>query len=155
VSWEGAKVLHKAPYRNPSLYSGSQLLAFAIFAKEEFSIDKLQLLIEGKAEGKPLKIMIENKQTTTDNLIHTLTASKVIRDLEEGKEKKRFLFILKGASEYHTDAGQLKQGIQSQTVEKVIEQLGLAYNLASSQTSFVAVDKRGGKAVERSMTIVR
>ena len=84
MSWNGGKVIHKAPFRNPSLYSGSQLLAFAIFEKEEFSLEKLQMLIEGKDEGKSLQIQVSNTHTLHDNLIHTITASKVIRDLEEG-----------------------------------------------------------------------
>lgn len=86
LQWTGANVVYAAPYRIPCLFSGSQLISYAIFSKEDFSIEKVKAMLEGKEDGKSAQvpIVIQESHVLNDNLIHTLAASRVIKDLESG-----------------------------------------------------------------------
>lgn len=65
----------------------------------------------------------------TDSLIHKMAARSLIRDLEEGRSK------------WHA------QSKSTEEIRDEIVRLGLLYQLASSETSFLAIDKEEDKAI--------
>ena len=107
----------------PDAYPSTPSIYFAIINTR--TVPK-QVVIRGKADGKDVSIRVDvesvkfgRKLFSEPPFIHTLAAHKLIRDLEDGSAK----------------------GKQSETVQREeIVRLGEYYQLASSHTSFVAVD---------------
>lgn len=106
----------------PEAHSFVRSVYFAIIPTE--TVPK-QVVIRGKADGKEVLIHVDVESTKFGHgpsgppFIHTLAAHRLIRDLEAGDSK----------------------GKRSETDQrKEIVRLGEYYQLASSHTSFVAVD---------------
>lgn len=106
----------------PEVYPFSRSLYFAIISTE--TVPK-QVIIQGKADGKEVLIRVDvesakfGRRFSDPPFIHTLAAHRLIRDLENGDAK----------------------GKHSETdLRREIVELGEYYQLASSHTSFVAVD---------------
>ena len=104
------------------VYPSDRSLYFAIISTT--TIPK-QVIVRGKVDGKEVLMRVDvesakfGRRISEPPFIHTLAAHRLIRDLEEGDAK----------------------GKSSQTDQrKEIVKLGEYYQLASSQTSFVAVD---------------
>lgn len=117
-------LVQQSPPESPlqEMYPSSRALFFAIIRTK--SIPK-QVVIRGKVDGKEVSIRVDvesskfGRRLSDPPFIHTLAANRLIRDLEDGGSK-----------------GKLPETAQR---EKIV-QLGEFYQLASSQTSFVAVD---------------
>ena len=106
----------------PEVYPFIRSMYFAIIPTN--TVPK-RVIIRGKANGKEVLIHVDvesvkfGHKLSEPPFIHTLAARRLIRDLEEGDAK----------------------GKRSETDQrKEIVELGEYYQLASSQTSFVAVD---------------
>ena len=106
----------------PEVYPFSRSLYLAIISTE--TVPK-QVIIQGKADGKEVLIRVDvesakfGRRFSDPPFIHTLAAHRLIRDLENGDAK----------------------GKHSETdLRREIVELGEYYQLASSHTSFVAVD---------------
>lgn len=110
----------------PEVYAFDRSLYFAIISAE--TVPK-QVVIRGKANGKEvfIRVDVENAKLgrrisdpplSDPPFIHTLAARGLIRDLEAGGVK----------------------GKEPEAVQREIVRLGEYYQLASSHTSFVAVD---------------
>lgn len=106
----------------PEMYPSSRSVFFAIIHTKAAP---KQVVIRGKVDGKDESILVEVEsmkfggRLSEPPFIHTLAANRLIRDLEDGNVK----------------------GKQSQiTQREKIVRLGEYYQLASSHTSFVAVD---------------
>ena len=106
----------------PEMYPSTRTIFFAIVHAKTAP---RQVVIRGKVDGKDESIVVEvesvkfGRRLSEPPFIHTLAANRLIRDLERGDVK----------------------GKQSQTTQRQeIIRLGEYYQLASSYTSFVAVD---------------
>jgi hypothetical protein len=106
----------------PEMYSSSRSLFFAIIRTKNVPE---QVVIRGRANGEDVSIRVDvesmkfGRQLSDPPFIHTLAANRLIRDLEDGNAK-----------------GKQPEAVQ----RKEIVELGEYYQLASSHTSFVAVD---------------
>jgi hypothetical protein len=107
----------------PELYPSSRSVYFAIMPA---NTAPKQVVIRGKANGTDVLIRVDvesmkfGRKLSEPPFIHTLAAHRLIRDLEEGDTK----------------------GKGSETAQRrEIIRLGKYYQLASSHTSFVAVDR--------------
>ena len=106
----------------PEVYPSSRSLYFAIIPTN--TVPK-QVIIRGKANGKDVFIRVDvesakfGRKFLEPPFIHTLAAHRLIRDLEDDNTKGK-----------QSEAAQRRE----------IVRLGEYYQLASSHTSFVAVD---------------
>lgn len=106
----------------PEMYPSSRSSFFAII--HTGAVPK-QVVIRGKVDGKDVSISVDVESVkfggrlSDPPFIHTLTAHRLIRDLENGSAKGKQPEI---------------------TQRREIVRLGEYYQLASSHTSFVAVD---------------
>lgn len=106
----------------PEMYPSSRSVLFAIIHTR--AVPK-QVVVRGKVDGKDVFIRVDvesakfGRQLSKPPFIHTLAANRLIRDLEDENAK-----------------GKLSEITQRREVVK----LGEYYQLASSHTSFVAVD---------------
>lgn len=125
VDWAaGTSPLQQSPpeLSIPELYPSTRSVYFAIVHTDTIPE---QVVIRGKVDGKDVFISVEvesvkfGRRPSEPPFIHTLAANRLIRDLEDGNAK----------------------GKQSQVTQREeIVRLGEYYQLASSHTSFVAVD---------------
>lgn len=106
----------------PEMYPSDRSLFFAIVHAKTAP---KQVVIRGKVDGKDESICVDvesvkfGRRFTEPLFIHTLAANRLIRDLEDGNA-----------------GGRLSQTARREEIVK----LGEYYQLASSHTSFVAVD---------------
>lgn len=106
----------------PEMYPSTRSIFFSILHTR--AVPK-QVVIHGKVDGKDVSIRVDVESTkfgrklSEPPLIHTLAANRLIRDLEDGNRKGK-----------RSEAAQRRE----------IVRLGEQYQLASSHTSFVAVD---------------
>lgn len=125
--------VQQAPRNLAPLYPGSRLHAYALL-KAAKDLPQTIFLRGELASGQKLELavpVVRSQLATTDKsdpspLIHTIAARKLIQDLEDGK---------------HDLAVKDDLELTKRTVEAAIVRLGKTYSLASSQTSFVAVDE--------------
>ena len=106
----------------PEVFPFSRSVYFAIIPTD--AVPK-QVVIRGKANGRDVSIHVDvesmkfGRRASEPPFIHTLAAHRLIRDLEDGRAN----------------------GKRSETAQREeIVRLGVYYQLASSYTSFVAVD---------------
>ena len=106
----------------PEVYPFTRSVYFAIIPTDTVP---RQVVIRGKANGKDVSIHVDvesmkfGRRMSEPPFIHALAAHRLIRDLEDGRAK----------------------GKRSETAQREeIVRLGEYYQLASSHTSFVAVD---------------
>ncbi|BGP23824.1 von Willebrand domain containing protein [Rhodotorula toruloides] len=125
--------IQQAPRDLAPLYPGSRLHAYAILKSAE-DLPETVFLRGELASGQKLELavpVLRSQLATADKAgspppIHTIAARKVIQDLEDGK---------------HDLAVTDDLDLTKRTVEAAIVRVGKRYSLASSQTSFVAVDE--------------
>eukprot|EP00026_Physarum_polycephalum_P010569 Phypoly_transcript_10735.p1 GENE.Phypoly_transcript_10735~~Phypoly_transcript_10735.p1 ORF type:complete len:422 (+),score=61.17 Phypoly_transcript_10735:56-1267(+) len=125
----------KAPERLPPIFAGDLYKIYALVPDSTVNLAKAQLQATGKAGKLNMNIDLKSAGAETliqGKLIHLLAAKQLIREIEEGAFRKTM------------DDAQQKNEIVN---------LGVAYNLASKHTSFVAVEERV-KPVEGSMNLV-
>jgi len=133
----------QAPYLAPNLINGKRFLIFYIVEGEENVPDKIQVTSDVVNTQNTIQYEIvselffhTSKEASDDvenNLIHKMACRSLIRDLEEGESKLH----LKGIS-------------SQENIEREIARLGIKYEIASSQTSFIAVDNEGWNEKKRS-----
>ncbi|KNC51829.1 von Willebrand domain-containing protein [Thecamonas trahens ATCC 50062] len=121
----------QAPYRAPPIFNGDRFVAFAFFKPSFGSLARLRLY---DASGKvDFAVALETLPTIEGETVHALAARALIRDLEEG------------SSYMHAT------GANTAAIDAEIVRLGTAFSLASTKTSFVAVEIRSD--VEREEVI--
>lgn len=129
VEWTGAVVTLQAPYRAPAVFNGE---AAVVYARVEAGA-AATVTLSGDAEGMPVRwsVPVDLGAARPGTLLATLAARAAIRDLEEG------------TSALHARArGSAQRGRREKRVAEAIVKLALAHHLASSETSFVAVERR-------------
>jgi Ca-activated chloride channel homolog len=131
VEWQGAAVKLQAPHRPPAIFNGEPAVLYARLEAQGAAT----VILSGTAEGKPVSwtLPVDAGAAAPGDLLATLAARVAIRDLEEGTsalhEEKR---------------GSAQRGRREERVKKEIVALATAYRLASSETSFVAIEHREG-----------
>jgi len=131
VEWKGVSVRMQAPHRPPAIFNGEPAVLYARFEGEGPGT----VTLTGAADGKPLSwsLSVDPAQAGPGDLLATLAARAAIRDLEEGTS------ALQGSGR-----GSAQRGRREERIRKEIVALATAYRLASSETSFVAVEQREG-----------
>ncbi|KAK4334305.1 von Willebrand factor type A domain-domain containing protein [Rhodotorula toruloides] len=125
--------IQQAPRDLSPLYPGSRLHAYAIL-KSAKDLPETVFLRGELASGQKLELavpVVRSQLATVESSnfpppIHTIAARKLIQDLEDGK---------------HDLGVKDDLDLTKRTVEAAAVRLGKTYSLASSQTSFVAVDE--------------
>ena len=125
-----------APSTLQSLYSGSRLHAYGIVTPASLLLDKVVLRGE-LATGQQLKLdvpLVKVRPSASPNsppLLHALAARKLIQELEDGS---------------HVIAPPGTEGdLAARTLKAAVVRLGKRYSLATTHTSFVAVDEDDAK----------
>lgn len=90
----------------------------------------MSLSARGPKGPLSFSLRVDPEYAHRGNLIGTLCARTLIRDLEEGM------------SPLHDRRGSLQERVAKDRVKEEIVRLGVTYGLASRETSFVAVEKR-------------
>jgi len=89
------------------------------------------------------ELPVDPEKAVEGSTVGALAARAEIRDLEEG------------TSRLHEKGGSKQRGRRETRITKAIVELGVRYGLASSQTSFVAVEEReGDEAKERGRLVL-
>ena len=117
-----ASAVVQAPYSAPALFNGERFVAFAFF-KPSFGTPARLRLYDASGEID-FAVSLETLQAVEGETVHALAARALIRDLEEGSSYM-----------HATAAG-------SAAISAEIVRLGTAFGLASTKTSFVAVEHR-------------
>lgn len=120
------KGVRQAPAEISSIYPGNRFVVFALIEDTTFTPPK-EIIIRAQRDGYgevlqfsvPVREVGFPPEHHPQPLIQTLAARRAIMDLEDGSRTT------------------LSQGIKS-----IIIRLGMQYQLASSYTSFIAVDRR-------------
>ncbi|GAA5854613.1 hypothetical protein JCM8547_004908 [Rhodosporidiobolus lusitaniae] len=124
--------IQQAPHKIRNLFPGTRLHAYAILSPSS-SVPSTVTLRGELASGQQLSLDIPVTSSTlppasTSSVpppIHTLAARKLIQDLEDGQHS----------------LPTFNAGVPSRTVKAAVVRLGKTYSLASTHTSFIAVDE--------------
>lgn len=129
VDWKGAALKLQAPHRAPTVFDGE---AAVVYGRIEPG-GEVSVTLGGDAEGKPVswRLPIECGEARPGTLLATLAARAAIRDLEEGT-----------SALHDRPRGSAQRGRRESRVTEAIVALAIAHRLASSETSFVAVERR-------------
>jgi Ca-activated chloride channel family protein len=130
VDWGSLRV-RQAPHRIPPVFAGGRLLLYGFV--EGMPEGTAHVTLKAKcAEGDlTFTVPLSFGQGEQGNLVTTLAAKSLLRDLEEG------------ASPFHSRKGSLqKRGGDTDRVKEEAVRLGVTYGLVSKWTSFVAVERR-------------
>lgn len=130
IDWGSLKNVKQAPYRVPPAFADGRVLAYGVFQKAPKS-GATEIVLRAKSpEGDvAFSVPLSFEDKKYGNLIATLAARTLLRDLEEG------------ASALH-ERGSLQRRLGKDRVKEEAVRLGVRYGLASRWTSFVAVEKR-------------
>jgi len=120
------KVIHQTPFCPPPVIDGMHFLVYAIYGKENELPPQVVILADSPTGPLRMEIPVEPERTITGNLLHTMAARSMIRDLEEGRSWLQQTGYSRSSTE----------------VRNEVVRLGTTYQLVSSRTSFVAVDER-------------
>jgi von Willebrand factor A domain-containing protein 5 len=130
-------IIH-APYRPPPHLSNQRFLMFFLIESQE-ELESMTLsadMVGGSDLLEPVSFAFDREDIVDvpDNTgssfpVHTMTARELIRDLEEG------------TSWLHDDTY-----VNPESVRQEIISLGIEYQIASSETSFVAVDESSNES---------
>ncbi|KAI8809373.1 von Willebrand factor type A domain-containing protein [Cladochytrium replicatum] len=134
--------LQRAPHRIPVLYPGNRFVVFAIVNNQKDRPTVVKIL--GSSTDGPVELSVpvisflkafsSAGEGSKFGLIHTLAARKLIQDLDEGKS-----YLHDEAT--NPFAAKMPGPIPADVVHHEIVRLGVTYGLASSATSFVAVEE--------------
>ncbi|HSF15796.1 MAG TPA: hypothetical protein VLK65_09600, partial [Vicinamibacteria bacterium] len=129
VDW-GGLVVKQAPHRVPPAFADGRLLVYG-FLKDAPHADDIAITLRAKSPAGDVafSVPLSFKNKKHGNLIATLAARTLLRDLEEG------------ASEFH-ERGSLQRRTGKDRIKEEAVRLGVRYGLTSQWTSFVAVEKR-------------
>ncbi len=131
VAWQGGDVKLQAPYQPLAVFSGEPAVIYLRFQPTGAG----SITLSGDADGKPVSwsLPVAASDAPSGDLLATLAARAAIRDLEEGT-----------SALHEKKAGSAQRGRREARVKTGIVALATAYRLASSETSFVAVEVREG-----------
>jgi len=127
VDWGGLRA-RQAPHHLPPVFAGGRVLAYGFL--EDATGGEVSLSARGPKCPISFSLKVDPEYAHRGDLIGTLCARTMIRDLEEGM------------SPLHDRRGSLQERVTKDRVKEEIVQLGVTYGLASRETSFVAVEKR-------------
>ena len=141
MEWKGVSVKMQAPHRAPAIFNGEPAVLYARFEGKGPGT----VTLSGTADGKPVSwsVSVDPAQAGPGDLLATLAARAAIRDLEEGT-----------SALHESGHGSAQRDRREERIRKEIVALARAYRLASSHTSFVAVEHREG-AEERPAAELR
>jgi hypothetical protein len=130
VDWGRLRV-RQAPYRVPPVFAGGRVLVYG-FVDNPPQEEQVEVMLTAKGPRGPLSctVAVDFRQCHQDNVIATLAARLMLRDLEEG------------ASALHDRKGSLQPRTGTDRVKAEAVRLGVTYGLCSRWTSFVAVEQR-------------
>jgi len=137
INWmRGSHILSPvfaSPENLPYLYKNSRIILYSLFdskqSKEPLDFDTVEILLNN---GNKFSISKENiRRKINGNIIATLTARSRIRDLEE----------------------KLLEDNNDQSAKKDIKEIATKYNLMSSETSMIGVDRSFIHDTKNSYTI--
>ncbi|MGE5357622.1 MAG: VWA domain-containing protein, partial [Bacteroidales bacterium] len=129
VDVQRADVTLQAPHQPGGAFNGEALLLYARFRADGPVI----VTLGGRANGEPVSwsVPVDTTGAKDGDLLATLAARAAIRDLEEGTSA---LHVKQG--------GSAQPGRRAERIRKAIVALATEYHLASSETSFVAIERR-------------
>ncbi|HYN43358.1 MAG TPA: hypothetical protein VE129_16395, partial [Thermoanaerobaculia bacterium] len=127
IDWGEAKV-RQAPHQVPPVFDGERVVVYGFL--EGKASGGVVLRAKGPTGELAFPARIETAEAPEGNLLATLAARALIRDLEEG------------ASPLHTRRGSLQGRHTKDKVKEEIVRLGVTYGLVSRETSYVAVEER-------------
>jgi Ca-activated chloride channel family protein len=130
VEWEGLTVKLHAPHRPPAIFNGEPAV---LYGRLEGGAGTLTL--SGTVDGKTVSwsLPVDTTNASPGEMLATLAARAAIRDLEEGT-----------SALHESGRGSAQRGRREERIKKEIIALATTYKLASSATSFVAVEAREG-----------
>jgi len=135
ITWEGSNSVNitQAPYVTPPLLINKRFLMY-FFLENKSSPTSVKVTARNYISNFTIEYNIDGEDdaivlpaSTTSDIIHKMAARALIQDLEEDASKLSFDQIELNANEVSG-------------VEEEIVRFGLKYQIASSQTSFIAVD---------------
>lgn len=152
----------QSPFRIPPLYRGARFTVCAILSPST-PVPK-EIIVRGTTLDGPVELRVkvgelERQQDDDTTMLHTLTARKLLRDLEEGTSHVVALLrkpttTTREQSTTDQDAQMLKRlGIRLvhetlnhppstlELTKKEMIKIGLKYGLASKYTSWIAIDE--------------
>ncbi|KAI8809616.1 hypothetical protein BJ742DRAFT_738177 [Cladochytrium replicatum] len=140
----------RAPHRIPVLYTGNRFVVFAIVNNQKDRPTEVRIL--GSSTDGPVELSVPVTtfpkafasawEGSKFGLIHTLAARKLIEDLDEGRS-----YLHDEAT--NPFAAKMPGPIPADIVRHEIVRLGVTYGLASSATSFVAVEEETDVAKDK------
>ncbi|KAJ7778552.1 von Willebrand factor type A domain-containing protein [Mycena metata] len=125
--------VQQAPFKIQNLFPNIRLNVYAILqGKSLFTVTIRGSTVDGAEIELPITVALSHLQNAPGALpaIHALAARKIIQDLEDG----RHALVKTLANPDDTD-------LLKRTVKASIVRLGKTYSIASTHTSFVAVDE--------------
>lgn len=130
VDWGGLEAL-QAPYVVPPVFIGGRVLVYGFVKGDR----PATVTLRGQGPDGPISesLAVDPAGGAEGDLIATLAARALIRDLEEGVSP---LHVGRGSQQ---DRGQTAR---TERAKKEIVRLGTTYSLVSRETSFVAVEHR-------------
>jgi Ca-activated chloride channel homolog len=129
VEWQGADTTLQAPHRPAAIFNGEARVVYARFDPHR----RVTVALSADAEGTPVSwsVAVDARDAEAGETLATLAARAAIRDLEEG------------TSALHDQLrGSAQLGRRDERIAKEVVALAKAHRLASSRTSFVAVERR-------------
>lgn len=159
---EIAAEILQSPFRIPPLYRGARFTVCAILSPST-PVPK-EIVVRGTTLDGPVELRakvgeLERQEDDDTTMLHTLTARKLLRDLEEGASHVAALLRKPTATQEESatdqeDAQMLKRlGIRLvhetlnhppsalELTKKEMIKIGLKYGLASKYTSWIAIDE--------------
>lgn len=127
VDW-GRMRVRQAPHHVPPVFAGGRVLVYGLL--EDATASEVTLSALGPKGPLSFSLRADPEYAQRGNLVGTLAARAMIRDLEDGM------------SPLHDRRGSLQERVTKDRVKEEIVRLGVTYGLASRETSFVAVEKR-------------
>jgi len=130
LEWNGEALADRAPYRLLQLFDGEPFLTYL----RPPDLQPGAVRLTGRLGGRELgwDVPVDPASAAEGAVIGPLAARAFIRDLEEG------------TSPLHEKRGSQQPGRRDRRITRAIVDLGVRYQLATSHTSFVAVEEREG-----------
>lgn len=120
--------IRQTPQLIPTILPHTRLIVYCFLAPGRKP--RKTLLLRGQTNEGPIEISVDVEETTPGSLIHTLAARKMIAELQEGTS---YLHI----NDLGDDLAPSKNTVRAEIIA-----MGTQFSVASSHTSFVAVDQR-------------
>jgi len=149
ITWEGSNSVDitQAPYVTPPLLINKRFLMY-FFLENKSPPTRVKVTARNYMSNFTIEYNINGEDdaivlpaSTTSDIIHKMAARAIIQDLEEDASKLSF------------DQIELNEN-KVTGVEEAIVRFGLKYQIASSQTSFIAVDNDNWSQTHAELEIV-